>query len=56
MPTISIFYGICIQMFWNEHMPPHFHALYAGYKMSVDLKTLGVIIKAACQIEHQYWC
>lgn len=30
-------------MFWDEHMPPHFHALYAGYKISVDLKTLRVI-------------
>jgi hypothetical protein len=26
MPTISIFYGIVIQMFWSEHAPPHFHA------------------------------
>lgn len=43
MPTISIFYGICIQMFWNEHMPPHFHALYAGYKISINIKTLRVI-------------
>ncbi|MBI1866105.1 MAG: DUF4160 domain-containing protein [Nitrospirae bacterium] len=28
MPAISTFYGILIQMFWNEHAPPHFHALY----------------------------
>jgi hypothetical protein len=28
MPTISYFYGIAIQMFWNDHSPPHFHALY----------------------------
>jgi len=27
MPTISVFYGIVIQMFWNDHAPPHFHAL-----------------------------
>jgi len=25
MPTISIFYGIVIQMFWSEHGAPHFH-------------------------------
>lgn len=43
MPIISIFYGICIQMFWNDHMPPHFHALYAEYEVSIDLKTLRVI-------------
>jgi hypothetical protein len=28
MPTISFFYGIAIQMFWNDHAPPHFHARY----------------------------
>lgn len=27
MPTISTFYGILIQMFWNDHAPPHFHVL-----------------------------
>jgi len=26
MPTISIFYGIIIRMFFEEHAPPHFHA------------------------------
>jgi len=30
MPTISAFYGILIQMFWGDHAPPHFHALYAA--------------------------
>jgi hypothetical protein len=29
MPTISAFYGIVTQMFWQDHAPPHFHALYA---------------------------
>lgn len=32
MPTICQFYGIMIQMFWNEHAPPHFHATYGEYK------------------------
>jgi hypothetical protein len=33
MPTISMFYGILIQMFNNnEHNPPHFHAIYAEFK------------------------
>jgi hypothetical protein len=29
MPTISQFFGIVVQMFWREHSPPHFHAMYA---------------------------
>jgi hypothetical protein len=30
MPTISIFFGLKIMMFWNDHAPPHFHAAYVG--------------------------
>jgi len=28
MPTISIFYGIVIQMFWQDHAPPHFDEMH----------------------------
>lgn len=37
MPTISAFYGIVIQMFFNDHAPPHFHAKYAEFKASIDI-------------------
>jgi hypothetical protein len=30
MPTIAWFYGIMIQMYYNDHEPPHFHARYGG--------------------------
>ncbi|OGT96627.1 MAG: transcriptional regulator [Gammaproteobacteria bacterium RIFOXYB2_FULL_38_6] len=43
MPTISMFYGILIQMFWDDHAPPHFHVVYAEYKALIDIKTLEVI-------------
>jgi hypothetical protein len=43
MPTISVFYGIVIQMFWKDHSPPHFHALYAEYEALIDIRTLEVI-------------
>ena len=43
MPTISMFYGIIIQMFWDEHAPPHFHATYGEFESLVDIKTLTVI-------------
>ncbi|EKD74231.1 MAG: hypothetical protein ACD_45C00025G0001 [uncultured bacterium] len=43
MPTISMFYGIIIQMFWDDHAPPHFHALYAEYEVQIDIKTLEII-------------
>ena len=43
MPTISQFYGIIIQMFWNEHSPPHFHATYGEYKATVNIKELCIM-------------
>jgi hypothetical protein len=43
MPTISQFFGIVIQMFWREHAPPHFHALYGEYEALIDIRTLDII-------------
>ena len=43
MPTISAFYGILIQMFWQDHAPPHFHALYGEFEALIDIRTLAVI-------------
>lgn len=43
MPTISMFYGILIQMFWGDHAPPHFHALYAEHEVLIDIRTFEVI-------------
>ncbi|MFA5825020.1 MAG: DUF4160 domain-containing protein [Gallionellaceae bacterium] len=42
MPTISIFYGIMIKMYWDEHAPPHFHAEYAGAEAVVNIQTLEI--------------
>jgi hypothetical protein len=43
MPTISAFYGILIQMFWGDHAPPHFHALYAEHEILINIYTLEII-------------
>jgi hypothetical protein len=43
MPTLSMFYGILIQMFWNDHAPPHFHAIYAEDEVLINIKTLEII-------------
>lgn len=43
MPTLSVFYGILIQMFWADHAPPHFHALYAEFEALIDIRTLEVM-------------
>ena len=28
MPEISRFFGIIIRMYFGDHNPPHFHAIY----------------------------
>ena len=43
MPEISRFLGIIIYMYFNEHNPPHFHAVYNEHKASIAIETLGMI-------------
>lgn len=40
MPTVSVFYGITIAMFYDEHAPPHFHATYGGDEVLINIRTL----------------
>ena len=42
MPTISMFFGIAIRMYFDEHPPPHFHAYYAGEEAVIAIETLEV--------------
>ncbi len=32
MPKISEFYGILIYIYFSDHAPPHFHAIYGEYE------------------------
>jgi hypothetical protein len=43
MPTISRFYGILIQMYFGDHPPPHFHALYSEFEAVIDIRTFEII-------------
>ncbi|WP_375403130.1 DUF4160 domain-containing protein [uncultured Sphingomonas sp.] len=43
MPTLSIFYGIVIQIYWSDHPPPHFHARYAEYEAQIDIALATVL-------------
>ncbi len=42
MPTLSMFYGIIIRMYYapGEHNPPHFHAYYGEYKATFLIDSL----------------
>ena len=37
MPEICRFYGIIIQMFFNDHNPPHFHVVYGDFKAVINI-------------------
>ena len=43
MPVISRFYGIIIKLYFNDHMPPHFHVIYGEYNAMFDMNTLQMI-------------
>jgi hypothetical protein len=43
MPELSRFYGIIIRMFWEDHSPPHFHAIYGNHEALVDIRTSELI-------------
>jgi hypothetical protein len=43
MPRISEFFGIVIAMYYNDHVPPHFHVRYAEYEAEVAIQSLEVM-------------
>jgi len=42
MPEISRFYGIVIKMFFDDHNPPHLHALYGEYEVLININSFAV--------------
>jgi hypothetical protein len=43
MPEISRFFGMVVQMYYNDHEPPHFHVRYAGRKALIAIETSAVL-------------
>lgn len=43
MPTISIFFGITVQMYWRDHPPPHVHVFYSGAEALIAIETGDVL-------------
>ncbi len=43
MPEISRFYGIVVRMFFNDHAPPHFHAVYGDGSAVIAIESLAVL-------------
>lgn len=38
MPRISQFYGIAVYMYYRDHAPPHFHAIYGEYEAEIAIE------------------
>lgn len=43
MPEISRFFGIVIKMYFDEHPPPHFHAVYGEHIAVIDIQSMSVV-------------
>jgi hypothetical protein len=43
VPEITRFYGIIIKVFFGDHPPPHFHAIYGEYNALISIESLEII-------------
>ncbi len=58
MPELCRFLGIVITMYYKDHSPPHFHAKYGEYLMTVEIETgivNGTFPKRALRLVME-WC
>lgn len=51
MLTLSMFFGIIIRMFADDHNPPHFHASYQGDNATFDLS--GNLLEGGMPLKQQ---
>ena len=43
MPQISRFFGIVIRMYFDDHPPPHFHAIYGNDEAQIAISPIGIL-------------
>ena len=43
MPTISVFFGITIRMYYDDHAPPHFHVYYGEHGATIEIESLRLL-------------
>jgi hypothetical protein len=43
LPKISEFFGIVIYVYYREHLPPHFHAVYGEEEVLISIDDLSVL-------------
>ena len=58
MPTISMFFGILVSMFYEDnvqHNTPHIHARYQGAKASLAIED-GQVLAGDFHLANFAWC
>jgi hypothetical protein len=43
MPEISRFFGISIRMYYDEHNPPHFHAIHSDDEAEIGITPIALL-------------
>ena len=43
MPEISRFLGIVVNMYYDEHNPPHFHVRYNEFRAVVSIRECNIL-------------
>jgi hypothetical protein len=43
MPEISRFLGVTIRMYRDDHVPPHFHAIYGEFSAQVSINNPALL-------------
>lgn len=58
VPVVSLFFGIVVRMYHDEHPPPHFHAAYQGFEAFVRIEdgeiVHGALPRNAARIVRQW--
>jgi hypothetical protein len=54
MPTIAWFYGIAIRMYFVDHPPPHFEAVYGEYDANIAI-AIGEVLNGVCRGRRRAW-
>lgn len=39
MPEVSRFYGIIVRLYYRDHPPTHFHAIYGAHEALIEVET-----------------
>ncbi|MEY2632677.1 MAG: hypothetical protein RIR00_1331 [Pseudomonadota bacterium] len=59
MPVVSIFFGIIVRMWHDDHPPPHIHVSYQGFEALINIRsgevTEGNLPKRAAALVRD-WC